>query len=218
MPVLQDFNSKQTKFKFSLGSGSTKVLLRDLELDPGYLQTLMPGLPFEVAKSTVDYIQITVSIAQINTEPMEVQIGNLFLEVREPVKIMPYTGQKDGISDSVGQGKSGHRRTQSGDYTETKEGPGGLFVKAKKKNYTTAQKVWHGTSWNIKRVQVLVHTLGEDKSEDVEEELRPPSLEILLEDIFFHITNERWKKCNLKEARAFSEDLAESTYLFKEGR
>jgi hypothetical protein len=88
-----------------------------------------------------------------------------------------------------------------------KEGPGGPYVKAKKKSYTTVQKVWHGASWNIKRVQVMLYTLGQDKSEGVEEELRPPALEILLEDIKFHSTDEHWKKCDLKKSREYSSEL-----------
>lgn len=205
--LAQDFSKNQFKFKFSLGSGSTNVILRNLEVDPGYLQTLIPGLPFEISKSTVDYVKINVSIAHINTQPMEIEIGNLVLEVREPVEILPYKDLKSESSGSVGGSHKGVPKGQTMGDMVVKEGPGGPYVKAKKKSYTTVQKVWHGASWNIKRVQVLLYTLGQDKSEEVEEELRPPALEILLDDIKFHSTDEHWRKSNLKESREYSNDL-----------
>ena len=96
-PILQmllDFNAKKnSKFKFSLGSGQ-KCVLKDLKLDPEFLSKLLPGIPFEVESGVIDEITVHAHLHSIKTEPTMVDIGSVNIVFRE-------SGHRAHSDDSV---------------------------------------------------------------------------------------------------------------------
>lgn len=81
--MLLDFNAKKnSKFKFSLGSGQ-RCVLKDLKLDPEFLSELMPGIPFEVESGVIDQITVHAKLHSIKTEPTVVDIGTVEIVIRE---------------------------------------------------------------------------------------------------------------------------------------
>ena len=81
--MLLDFNAKKnSKFKFSLGSGQ-RCVLRDLKLDPEFLAKLLPGIPFEVESGVIDQITVHAKLHSIKTEPTLVDIRTVEIIIRE---------------------------------------------------------------------------------------------------------------------------------------
>jgi hypothetical protein len=88
--MLLGFNArKSAKFKFSL-SGGQKCVLKDLKLDPAFLSTWIPGIPFVVESGIIDQITVHAKLQSIKTEPTVVEIGTVEIVIREsPLSCQP---------------------------------------------------------------------------------------------------------------------------------
>ena len=113
--MLLDFNAKKnSKFKFSLGSGQ-RCVLRDLKLDPEFLAKLLPGIPFEVESGVIDQITVHAKLHSIKTEPTLVDIGTVEIIIRESGR---------GAADAAGAAADDSARGARAPLRESSSGEG----------------------------------------------------------------------------------------------
>jgi len=235
--ILLDFNAKKnSKFKFSLGSGQ-KCVLKDLKLDPEFLSKLMPGIPFLVESGVIDQITVHAKLHSVKTQATLVEVGTVEIVIKElpqlPADVNGMMSKsKTGSSSSHSLGAvadesargagSNVKESSSGEGTYTKdctnqtmETPAGVLRKRVKKHSNLAAKIGAGIHWKVRELRVTLRTAGEMKTNNSLAE--PPALNIVIRDLDFYSTDEHGNKCDLKRARAYGKHFEDKDYSFKRG-
>ena len=157
-----DFNPKHhSKFRLFSWSGS-KLILRDLEIDPAWLRKHMPGCPLVISKGYIDTVTVRANFQSLKTVPLRVEVGRVTLEISEPEEL-----PRDEPDPRPG-GMDGWRRG--------------------KKKFRLLEKVWTGIKWTVQEVSISIATLGEDKVQGLLS--APPTINILLRDCAFFSTDD----------------------------
>lgn len=179
-------------------------MLLPIEINENVVQEVLSIPFFQVNRVHVSQLRCKLpSLTRLNNDPLCVMMDQMTVEIVEPVSARPITTPLSDFIRSMGQTSSSSSSSSS---SSAESG----------KKYGFIEKLIDGVSIEVKRVTILIKTLGPNPSLVIGD-WTPPVLKVELSDFKMVATNASWNVVDLKYALPKFDRANPVLTLYKKG-